>query len=257
MSHEYPEPSHIREDTRRLRHAFLISVSFAAVLWWVGMLETLARVDLVEYGIYPRKLSGLLGILTAPFIHGSLGHLFSNTVPIVVLGTTLLYGYPKSARVVIPALFLGTGLGVWLFGRASYHIGASGLTFGMMFFVFTIGMLRWDRRAIGLSLVVFFLYGGMIWGVFPTEPNVSYESHLAGALVGVALAFLLRRLDPPPPVKRYSWEIEPEAPVAEVEPGVPAAEADPEASAAGAPHDSDPSRADSDRTRLGAPHIRG
>jgi membrane associated rhomboid family serine protease len=251
MSHDYPEPSHIREDTGRLRYAFLISVSFAAVLWWVMMFARLARVDLVGYGIYPRKLSGLLGILTAPFIHGSLGHLFSNTVPVVVLGTTLLYGYPKSARVVIPALFLGTGLGVWLFGRGSYHIGASGLTFGMMFFVFTIGMLRWDRRAIGLSLVVFFLYGGMIWGVFPADPSVSYESHLSGALVGVGLAFLLRRLDPPPPAKRYSWEVEPEAPAAEAESEAPAEAAtpellagvaEPEAPAAEQPADSDPSR---------------
>jgi len=170
------------------------------------MFETLTAVDLVRYGVYPRRLSGLLGILTAPFIHGSLAHLLSNTPPIVILGTALLYGYPKAARLVIPALFLGTGFGVWLLGRESYHVGASGIASGIMFFVFTIGVLRWDRRAIGLSLAVFFLYGGMIWGVFPSDPGISYESHLSGALIGVALAFLLRTLDPAPPAKRYSWE---------------------------------------------------
>jgi membrane associated rhomboid family serine protease len=77
-----------------------------------------------------------------------------------------------------------------------------------MFFVFTLGVLRWDRRAIGLAMVVFFLYGGMVWGVFPGDPQVSYESHLSGAILGVALALLLRRLDPPPPAKRYSWDDE-------------------------------------------------
>ncbi len=205
------QPSEVKQDTHRLRRAFLLSFAFAAVLWWIKMVEALTPLDLVRYGIYPRRLSGLVGILTAPFIHGSVAHLVSNTAPIVILGTALLYGYPKSARLVIPALFLGTGLGVWLFGRGSYHVGASGLATGILFFVFTSGVLRWDRRAIGLSLAVFFLYGGMIWGVFPGQPGISYESHLAGALVGVALAFRLRRLDPAPPAKRYSWEDEPEA----------------------------------------------
>lgn len=139
-----------------------------------------------------------------------MAHLVSNTLPILVLGSALLYGYPKSARIVLPVLFLGTGLGVWLFGRESYHIGASGLAFGTMFFVFTIGALRWDRRAIALSSIVFFLYGGMVWGVFPGDPSISYESHLLGALLGVVLAVLLRKLDPEPAPKRYSWEDEEE-----------------------------------------------
>ena len=198
----------VREDSDRLRYAFLLSASFAIVLWLVKIFESVTGFDAVEYGVYPGKLSGLLGILTAPFIHSSPAHLLSNTLPIVILGTTVLYGYPKSARILIPVLFLGTGLGVWLFGRESYHVGASGLAFGMMFFVFTIGVLRWDRRAIGLALVVFFLYGGMVWGVLPGDPQVSYESHLCGAIIGVALAVLLRRLDPLPAAKRYSWEDE-------------------------------------------------
>jgi len=97
---------------------------------------------------------------------------------------------------------------VWLFAREAYHIGASGLAFGMLFFVFTIGAIRWERRTIALSLVVFFLYGGMIWGVLPVARDVSFESHLSGALIGIVLAFLLRRRDPEPPRKQYSWETE-------------------------------------------------
>jgi membrane associated rhomboid family serine protease len=211
MPHESPEPLEVGQDTDRLTRAFLLSASFAIVLWLVKIVETVTGLETIQYGIRPGRISGLLGILTAPFIHGSPTHLLSNTLPIVILGTALLYGYPKSARLVIPALFLGTGLGVWLFGRESYHVGASGLTFGMMFFVFTIGVLRWDRRAIGLALVVFFLYGGMVWGVFPGDPAISYESHLSGALIGLALAFLLRTLDPAPSAKRYSWQDEPDA----------------------------------------------
>jgi membrane associated rhomboid family serine protease len=211
------EPLDSSEDPQRLRRALLVSIAFAAVLWVVKLSELLLGFDLVEYGVYPHRLSGLVGILTAPFIHASLAHLVSNTVPIIILGTALLYGYPKAARIALPVIFLGTGLGVWLFGRESYHIGASGLASGMMFFVFAIGVVRWDRRAIALSLIVFFLYGGMVWGVFPGDPEISYESHLFGALLGVALAVLLRKLDPERAPKRYSWEDEADDPRTEDE----------------------------------------
>lgn len=206
------EHSEVRQDSERLTRAFLLAAGFALALWLVKIVETVAGLDIVHYGIYPGRASGLLGILAGPLIHGSPEHLVANTAPIVILGTALLYGYPRSARIVIPALLLAGGLGVWLFARESYHVGASGLAFGMMFFVFTIGVLRWDRRAIGLALVVFFLYGGMLWGLFPSDPQVSYESHLSGGLTGVVLAFLLRQRDPPPPAKRYSWEHELEDP---------------------------------------------
>jgi membrane associated rhomboid family serine protease len=206
MRDESSEPVDASEDSARLRAAFVLSGSFAILLWLVKIFESVTGFDPVRYGIYPRTLSGLAGILLAPFVHSSPEHLLSNTLPIVILGTALLYGYPRSARVVIPVVFLGGGLAVWLFGRPSYHVGASGLIFGLMFFVATVGVLRWDRRAIGLALVVFFLYGAMVWQVLPVDPQVSFESHLAGAILGVTLAFCLRRLDAPAPQKRYSWE---------------------------------------------------
>jgi membrane associated rhomboid family serine protease len=185
-----------------------MSVSLVAVLWLVNLGAELFDLNLVEYGIYPRRITGAVGIAFAPFIHGSFSHLFANSVPIVILGTALLYGYPRSAGFVLGCLYAGTGLGVWLTARDAYHIGASGLTFGMMFFVFIIGAIRWDRRAIALSMLVFFLYGGMVWGILPTDPSVSYESHFFGALIGVALAILCRNRDPAPLEKRYSWEDE-------------------------------------------------
>jgi membrane associated rhomboid family serine protease len=204
-------PLNSDSDTRRLRRAFILAASFAALLWLIKLAELVFGLDLVPYGVYPHRLSGLAGILWAPLIHGSLSHLFANTVPLIILGTALLYGYPRSARIVLPVVYAGSGLGVWLFARNAWHIGASGLTFGMMFFVFTAGALRWDRRAIALSLVVFFLYGGMIWGIFPYDPEISYESHFFGAVIGVVLAIVLKNHDPAPPAKKYSWEEEDEA----------------------------------------------
>lgn len=163
-------------------------------LWW--------------FSINPGELFGLIGIFTAPLIHGSFEHLISNTPAVIILGTALLYAYPKSARIVLPVIWLGTGIGVWLTARPLFHFGASGLTYGCMAFIFIIGILRRDAVAIALSLLVFFLYGTMIWGIFPHQTGVSFETHLWAAGLGAACAILLRNYDPKPPVKRYDWEDE-------------------------------------------------
>ena len=203
-------PQHIQnnplKDSLLLKRSFTIVAAFTIALWVIKIVEVLSGARLYTYGILPGQLSGLTGIFTAPLIHSSFSHLFANTAPLLILGTALLYGYPKSAKIVIPVIYIGTGLGVWLFARETYHIGASGLTFGFMFFVFTIGAIRWDRRAIALSMVVFFLYGSMIWGIFPNQSGISYESHLFGAMLGIILAILLRNYDPYLPEKKYNWE---------------------------------------------------
>jgi membrane associated rhomboid family serine protease len=193
-----------------LRSAFVAALSFSLLLWLIKLVEFFGGLSFFRFGIYPRQLEGLPGILFAPFIHGSFAHLFTNTGPIIVIGTMLLYGYPRSAKVVLPVVYLGAGSAVWLFARDAYHIGASGLTFGMLFFVFTVGVLRWERRSIAISLIVFFLYGSAIWGVLPSTQDVSFESHISGALIGIVLAFLLQHRDPEPPPKQYSWEREAE-----------------------------------------------
>lgn len=195
-------------DTRRLRIAFAVAFSFALLLWVLMLVEHLSGVSFAQFGIYPRQAVGLVGILCAPFIHASMPHLFANTPPIIVIGTMLLYGYPRASIVFLPVLYFGSGVAVWLFAREAYHIGASGLAFGMLFFVFTAGVLRWERRTIAISLLVFFLYGGMISGVIPGDREISFESHLSGAIIGILMAFLLRHRDPESPRKQYSWEQE-------------------------------------------------
>ena len=200
------EPIDPDDDAQRLRRAFIGVAAFVGVLWLIMLAELAFALDLPGYANYPRQVGALPGILLAPLLHGSLGHLFANTAPLLALGTALFYGYPKAARIVVPVVWLGSGLAVWLFARPAFHLGASGLTFGMLFFLFTVGVLRWDRRAIALSLAVFFLYGGMIWGIFPTKPNISFEYHLAGAVLGILMALLLKNLDPQPPKKTYDWE---------------------------------------------------
>lgn len=196
-----------QKDSLHLKRSFTIVASFTLVLWLIKGIESLTGAELFKYGIYPGQLSGLMGIIWTPLIHSSYTHLFANTAPLLILGTALLYGYPKSAKIVIPVVYIATGLGVWLFARPLYHIGASGLTFGFMFFVFTVGAIRWDRLAIALSMIVFFLYGSMIWGIFPNEPGISFESHLFGAMTGIILAILLRNYDPPYIAeKKHSWE---------------------------------------------------
>ena len=205
---EIQERTDTTSDTRRLRIAFAIAIAFALLLWLVKFIEVFGGLDFARFGIYPQSVGGLAGILLAPFIHASYAHLFANTAPIIVIGSMLLYAYPRAFKLLLPAVYLGGGAAVWLFAREAYHIGASGIVFGMLFFVLTIGVLRWDRRAIALSLVIFFLYGGAIWGILPAAQEISFESHLSGALIGMLLAFLLRHRDPEPSRKQYSWELE-------------------------------------------------
>lgn len=191
-----------------LKHSLFVVVAFIALLWAIEIIDRGLGLGLYRLGVYPGEQQGLWGILCAPLIHGSWGHLASNSIALLLLGVALLYGYPRAARPVLALVYIGSGIGVWLFARHSYHLGASGLTHGMMFFIFTTGILRGDRLSIALSMIVFFLYGGMVWSIFPQEPGVSYESHFFGALSGIVAAFLFRDRDPLPAVKTYDWEDE-------------------------------------------------
>jgi membrane associated rhomboid family serine protease len=200
-------------DRRRFRIAAFASAIFLALLWWIHMAQTWMGQSLLGLGVRPGELSGLIGVVAAPLIHGSTAHLIANSLPLLVLGTLALATYPRSAPRAITTIWLLSGLGIWLFGRESSHIGASGLTHGLMFFLFTLGLLRRDRPAIAAMFIAFFLYGGMLLTVLPGDPKVSWEAHLFGALSGVLSALLWRKLDPAPPRKRYSWEDEELAPL--------------------------------------------
>lgn len=202
--------SNLQIEKRRLIRALFLAGSFVAVLWIVLGVEWAIGLDLGVWGIQPRHLSGLVGILTGPLIHGGVDHLLSNSGPLLVLMASILFFYHKVAFRAITWIYLMTGLWVWVGARNSFHIGASGLVYGMAAFMFFSGIFRKDLRALALAIIVAFLYGSMIWGVFPqVENNVSWESHLYGALAGMAVAFALRKIGVPPR-KRYSWEDEPE-----------------------------------------------
>ena len=186
--------------------AVLLTAGFALLLWVVHLIDALLLPAAVKPGVYPRTTAGLIGIALAPLVHGSFDHLISNTLPVLLLGSSMLFFYPRASRLALPFLYLAPGLGVWLLARDAYHIGASGLTYGMMFFLLVIGMLRKDRASVGFSAAVLFLYSGMLVGLLPEDSDISFEYHLFGALAGAACAFALRGRDPQPPARKYHWE---------------------------------------------------
>lgn len=182
----------------------LVPMVLILVIWTVYMFELRSGLNLNSWGIYPRSLKGLRGIFTSPFIHGSTRHLYNNTIPLAVLTAALFYFYRQAAWKTLLLGGLLTGLLTWAIGRPSYHIGASGLIYLMASFIFFKGVLSRHYRLVALSLVVVFVYGGMLWYVFPIKEGISWEGHLSGALIGLGLAFLLRATLPPKP--KYSWE---------------------------------------------------
>ncbi|MFQ3236237.1 MAG: membrane associated rhomboid family serine protease [Paraglaciecola sp.] len=188
---------------------------FVLFLWCIKSAEILFSLNMSGLGVYPLHWRGALGILTAPLVHGSLGHLFSNTLPLLILGSVLLYGYPRSRFRVLALIWLVSGLGVWLFARQANHIGASGLSHGIFFFLFVISILRRDKSSVAIMMIAFLMYGGMTMTIFPSEPGISFEYHFFGALAGTTAAFLWYKRDPKPIEKRYFWENreEPDDPV--------------------------------------------
>ncbi len=189
---------------KKLFLSMIIPGIFIFIMWMVKIIEVLFGLDFAEYGIYPLTARGLQGIIFSPFIHASFGHLFSNTLPLFFLSVALFYFYSEVALKVFIWTFFLTGFLVWLGGREAYHIGASGLVYGLASFLFFSGILRKHFRLIALSLLIVFLYGSMIWGLFPgVYKNVSWESHMLGFFSGVLLAIIYRKQGPQAPV--YEW----------------------------------------------------
>lgn len=209
MQVHVPDPAFTDSERSRanFRLAAKLSLGFVALLWFIQLMNWGLAPGLENFGIRPRQLAGLAGILAAPLLHGDFDHLLANSPPVLVLGTTMLYLYPNSSLRVLPAVYLGPGIAVWSFARGGVHVGASGLVYGLVAYILVAGLIRHDRRAIAASLLVCFMYGTLAWGVLPIKPGVSWETHLAAALIGVAMAIALRRLDIPPR-RRYTWEDE-------------------------------------------------
>ena len=189
---------------KKMLLSMLIPGVFVFVMWLVKIIEVLFDLDLSNFGIYPLSLEGLPGILFSPFIHANFGHLFNNSLPLFFLGTALFYFYSEIAVKVSLWTYFLTGSLVWLAGRNAWHIGASGLIYGFASFLFFSGIIRKYFRLVALSLLIVFLYGSMVWGIFPNiYREVSWESHMLGFISGIVLAVWYRKEGPQAPV--YDW----------------------------------------------------
>ena len=197
----------MNEEKEKFLKSLIVPVIFILLIWLIKFFEVLSGISLGHYGIYPRHFSNIFGIISAPFLHANFQHLFSNSLPVLFLSVGIIYFYKVSAFRVILFIYLVTGILVWIIARSSYHIGASGLIYGFVSYLFFSGIIRRDKRAVTLALLVTFLYGSLVWGIFPLQRDVSWESHLFGSFSGIAAAFIFRKYDP---YKKYEWEDEPE-----------------------------------------------
>ncbi len=202
------EPHDKETEKKIFKYSLLIPFAIVAVFWVVKLVENLYKLDLSSFGILPLTIEGLPGIITSPFIHGSYDHLLSNSIPFLILTFALLYFYRRLAYRIFFLIYFLSGICVWLGGRESWHIGASGIVYGLASFLFFSGVFRKDANLLTIGIIVVFLYGSMFWGIFPIKPEISWESHLWGAASGLMLAYYYRHQGPVRPVA--SWENEPE-----------------------------------------------
>jgi len=194
-------------DRRRVKRAALASVAAAVLLCLVYLMQ--GRFDAMPWTVIPHALPGLVGILTAPLLHGSPEHLMANVLALLALGTLAGTVYPRATGRAIPLAWLGAGVGAWLLGEpGSHHLGASGVAQGLAYLVVTLALLRRDRASAAAALIALTFSGGLLVAVLPHDPTVSWQSHLGGAVGGVLSAFLFRHADPPAPRHVYSWELE-------------------------------------------------
>lgn len=177
---------------------------FLLLLWMIKGIELTTGIDLSSMGIYPLRYSSVIGIFASPLLHGSLDHLTANSATLFILFTALFYFYPPVAWRVFLFVYLATGLWVWFGGRPGYHIGASGIIYGLAAFLTVSGMIRNHVRFMALALIVIFLYGGLLWGLLPGQPGISWESHLLGGIAGIVMALYFRNTKIGPALPLFS-----------------------------------------------------
>lgn len=183
-----------------------LPIIFVSLMWLVKIYEWYFDLSFSEFGVLPKDILGLQGIVFSPFIHQDFSHLFNNSYPIIILGILLFYFYKNIAIEIFLWLFFISGLFLWVVGRPSYHIGASGLIYALASFLFLSGLIKKNPRLAAVSLIVTFLYGSMIWGVFPLKVSVSWEGHLCGLISGILVALFYKNKGPKR--KKYDWELE-------------------------------------------------
>ncbi|MCK9423908.1 MAG: rhomboid family intramembrane serine protease [Bacteroidales bacterium] len=196
----------------RIYRSLFYPALIVVLLWIIKAIDILFDLGLNNYGLIPLKTIGLIGIFTAPFLHANLAHLFANSVPLLILGAFLFYFYKEIAWMILGLLYLITGIWVWTFARGNgVHIGASGVIYGMASFLFFSGIIRREKSLMVITMLVAFLYGGLIWGIFPQlfpHQPISWESHLMGLLAGMVLAIYYH--DWGPQRSTYEWNEESE-----------------------------------------------
>ena len=192
--------------TQRKYSIFILPALFILVLFVVECIEHTYGMRFAKYGVLPRTLGGLKGVLFSPFIHSDWKHLTNNALPLFVLTATLGFFYKGIAKEVFLWSWLMSGLWLWAIGRPSFHIGASGLLYALASFLFFSGFIRKHTKLMSISMFVVFLYGGMVWGIFPMKKHISWEGHLAGALAGLILSYWFK--DNGPPKQVYQYEID-------------------------------------------------
>lgn len=189
-------------ETRRLMVSIAIVGSMALVMWGIHILSVALQIDLTRFGIYPRDLDTWHSIFTGPLIHGDWIHLMSNTLPLLMCGILLFWLYRSVSWLAFPLIYTLTGVAVWLFARPVYHIGFSGVAYGLVSFLFWVGVFRRDIKSIVISLAILVMYSGYFAGIYPNQEGISWESHLMGGLVGIAVALMLYRWIPADPVNK-------------------------------------------------------
>lgn len=201
-------------EKKRARLALLPAIVFIVLIWLVFIVDYAGLLpwNLSRLGIFPGEVSGLWGILFSPLIHSSFSHLLSNTLPLLILIWFLFYFYSKIAFGAFVCLWLSSGFLTWVIGRSSYHVGASGLIFALLFFLFFSGILRKYIPLVAVSMIVAFIYGSTIWSIFPitevVDASISWEGHLSGAISGLIFALVFRKQGPQKP--EVVWEEEEE-----------------------------------------------
>ena len=186
----------MRNTTSKLFYSILFPGVFLLMLWGVKLFEIVEKVNLSWYGLFPRSAHGLLGIITSPLLHADFSHLVANSAPLMILGPVIFYFYRSIAFQIFFWVYFMTGIWVWAFARDAFHIGASGIIYGFVTFLFFSGVFRKDPRLLSVSLFVVFLYGSSIWGVLPLRNGLSWESHLLGSLAGLITAYHFRNEGP-------------------------------------------------------------
>lgn len=199
------------EEKKRFFYSLVFPGFFLFLLWAVKFFEVSMELSFVEGGVYPRKVNGLRGILFSPLIHGDWKHLIDNSMPVFLLSLALFYFYRDIAYKIWFLIYLIGGILLWCLGRQAYHIGASGLIYGLATFLFVSGVIRRVRSLMAIALLVVFLYGSMVWGLLPLDVEVSFEAHITGAVAGVILALIYRDQGPDPEVSVLEEEEEDEA----------------------------------------------